>query len=336
MSQTERVFTIHRLLTARRAPTLGDFVKKLEVSKATVKRDLEYLRDRLHAPLVFDKTARGYRYRAMPDQAPYELPGLWFTAEEMQALLVMQDLLAQMQSGLLGEPLRPLKKKIESLLEKGTLRRRELARRFLILGARQRPVESKHFQAASTATLERKRLEILYFSRSRGEVMRRTVSPQRLIWYNSNWYLDAYCHLRNEPRSFSLDSIQEAGVSAERAVDLDAGALTERLGAGYGIFAGAPQHTAVLRFRPPSALWVAREAWHARQRMSETEGGEVVLEIPYSDPREIVMDILRYGADVVVEGPESLRELVSAQLRAAAERYGVQRRAPASVRQAGG
>jgi predicted DNA-binding transcriptional regulator YafY len=336
VSLTERVFTIHRLLTARRAPSLGDFVKKLEVSKATVKRDLEYLRDRLHAPLVFDKAARGYRYRAMPDQPPYELPGLWFTAEEMQALLVMQDLLAQMQSGLLGEPLRPLKKKIESLLEKGTLRRRELERRFLILGARQRPVESKHFQAVSTATLERKRLEIHYFSRSRDEATRRTVSPQRLIWYNSNWYLDAYCHLRNEPRSFSLDSIREARVVAERAVDLDEAALRERLGAGYGIFAGTPKHTAVLRFRPPAALWVVREAWHARQRMSETEGGEVVLEVPYADPREIVMDILRYGADVVVEGPESLRELVSAQLRAAAERYGVRRRAPVSARQAGG
>lgn len=335
MSQTERIFTIHRLLGARRAPTLESLMNSLEVSKATIKRDIEYMRSRLHAPIAYDQTAGGYRYRAIPDHPPYELPGLWFSAEEMHALLVMQDLLSQMQSGLLGEPLRPLQRKIETLIEKGTLRKRELVRRFRILGARQRPVESGHFQAASTATLQRRRLEILYFSRSRNETLAREISPQRLIWYNSNWYLDAFCHLRNEPRSFSLDSIREARVLSKPAQELDLGELEERLGSGYGIFAGKPTHTAVLRFRPPSALWVARETWHPRQKLSTQPGGEILLEVPYADSREMVMDILRYGADVVVEAPESLREAVSSALRAAAERYAPPRRAPARIREAG-
>lgn len=335
MSQTERIFTIHRLLGARRAPTLESLMNSLEVSKATIKRDIEYMRSRLHAPVAYDQTAGGYRYRAIPDHPPYELPGLWFSAEEMHALLVMQDLLSQMQSGLLGEPLRPLQRKIETLIEKGTLRKRELVRRFRILGARQRPVESGHFQAASTATLQRRRLEILYFSRSRNETLAREISPQRLIWYNSNWYLDAFCHLRNEPRSFSLDSIREARVLSKPAQELDLGELEERLGSGYGIFAGKPTHTAVLRFRPPSALWVARETWHPRQKLSTQPGGEILLEVPYADSREMVMDILRYGADVVVEAPESLREAVSSALRAAAERYAPPRRAPARIREAG-
>jgi predicted DNA-binding transcriptional regulator YafY len=335
LSQTERIFTIHRLLGARRAPTLEALMNSLEVSKATIKRDIEYMRSRLHAPISYDPTAGGYRYRATPDHPPYELPGLWFSAEEMHALLVMQDLLAQMQSGLLGEPLRPLQRKIETLIEKGTLRKRELARRFRILGARQRPVESRHFQAVSTATLQRRRLKILYFSRSRNETLAREVSPQRLIWYNSNWYLDAFCHLRNEPRSFSLDSIREARILAQPAQELDLGELEERLGSGYGIFAGKPTHTAVLRFRPPAALWVARESWHPRQKLTPQPGGEVLLEVPYADSREMVMDILRYGADVVVEAPGSLREAVSSALRAAAERYAPPRRAPARIREAG-
>lgn len=335
MSQTERIFTIHRLLGARRAPTLESLMNSLEVSKATVKRDIEYMRDRLHAPIAYDTQAGGYRYRAMPDLPPYELPGLWFSAEEMHALLVMQDLLSQMQSGLLGEPLRPLRRKIESLIEKGTLRKRELDRRFRILGARQRPVESRHFMAASTATLQRRRLKITYFSRSRNETLERVVSPQRLIWYNSNWYLDAYCHLRNEPRSFSLDSIGEATVLREPAQDLNLRELEDRLGSGYGIFAGKPAHTAVLRFRPPSALWVRRESWHPKQKVTGEPNGDVVLEIPYADSREMLMDILRYGADVVVEAPDSLRDAVASALRAAAERYAPPRRSPASVREAG-
>jgi len=336
MSLTERIFSIHRLLHARRAPTLNSLVEKLEVSRATVKRDIEYMRDRLHAPIRYDASVQGYRYHSQPGEPPYELPGLWFSSEEMHALLVMQDMLAQLQSGLLGEPLHPLRKKIESLLEKAPMRQKEVARRFRILGARVRPVDSRHFQIVSTATLQRKRLLLRYFSRARNEEGERTVSPQRLIWYNNNWYLVGWCHVREDLRNFALDSVVEARLLPERAIDVDTALLDEFVGSGYGIFAGPARHTAVLRFRPPAARWVAKENWHPDQRVIPGTGGDVVLEVPYSDPREILMDILRYGEDVVVEAPASLREAVLDKLRAASERYAMQRRSPRRAMKAGG
>lgn len=335
MSQTERVFRIHRLLDARRAPSLEKLMSDLEVSRATIKRDIEYMRDRLDAPIIYGAGLRGYRYQCQPDQPPYQLPGLWFTAEEMHALLIMQDLLGQLESKVLGEALRPLQRKIESLLETGKLKKKELQKRFRIIGARHRPVENRHFQVASTATLQRKRLEIDYFSRSRGEAQRRIVSPQRLIWYSSNWYLDAWCHLRDGARSFSLDAVQSARILPEAALEVDPGELDARLGAGYGIFAGPAVHTAVLRFRPPAAHWVEREVWHRRQRLMRLAGGEIQVEVPYSDPRELVLDVLRYGSDVVVESPATLRSLVVDQLHAAAERYRAARRAPQRAQQPG-
>jgi predicted DNA-binding transcriptional regulator YafY len=52
------------------------------------------------------------------------------------------------------------------------------------------------------------------------------------------------------------------------------------------------------------------------------EDGSYELHIPYSDPRELVMDILKHGAEVEVIKPESLRQLLREQLRGALGRYG--------------
>jgi predicted DNA-binding transcriptional regulator YafY len=335
VSQTERIYQIHRLLRGRRPPSMEALIERLEVNRSSVKRDIAYMRDRLHAPVIYDKDTNSYRYECAPGEAPYELLGVWFTADELHALIVMQDLLDQLQSGLLGEPLRPLQRKLDTLIEKGVQRRRELRKRILILESRKRRVKVEHFQAISSATLERRRIELTYYGRAKAEESQRVVSPQRLIYYNSNWYLDAWCHLREDLRSFALDSIRAARVTEERARDIDAAQIEAHLGAGYGIYAGAADSTAVLRFRADAARWVAKEVWHTDQRAALLPDGSLRLEVPYAHPREIVMDVLRHGAAVEVEAPGALRRAVAEAHREAAEQYGAIRRSPGSVASTG-
>src|SRR5262245_42972135 len=102
MDRTERFYKIHQLLSARGAVRLGEFLEALGVSRSTFKRDLEYLRDRLNAPIEWDRAAGTYRFGPEAKDAPrYALPGLWFNASEIRALLTMQHLLANLQPGLL-------------------------------------------------------------------------------------------------------------------------------------------------------------------------------------------------------------------------------------------
>ncbi|MBI2227431.1 MAG: WYL domain-containing protein [Betaproteobacteria bacterium] len=56
--------------------------------------------------------------------------------------------------------------------------------------------------------------------------------------------------------------------------------------------------------------WVADEWWQPRQVGQFLTDGSYELRIPYRDERELVMDILKYGPDVEVVGPESLRKQV--------------------------
>lgn len=318
MAQTERLYKLKAWLDAGRCLDRDTLLRELEVSFATLKRDLALLRDRFNAPVVFDRERGGWRLdRQQPRIGPqYELPGLWFTAEEIHALLTMQHLLAHLDAGgLLGPHIDPLMRRLGEILGSGTPPRSDVARRIRVQTVGARRVHLPHFQAVGSALLKRRRLVIDYHGRSSAQDSEREVSPQRLVHYRDNWYLDAWCHLRNNLRSFSVDTIRRVRLLDQPAIDVPDGELDATLGAGYGIFAGQQVQWARLRFSADRARWVAAETWHSQQRGQWDDAGRWLLELPYADPRELVMDILRHMPEVEVLGPDRLREEVVARMR---------------------
>jgi predicted DNA-binding transcriptional regulator YafY len=156
-------------------------------------------------------------------------------------------------------------------------------------------------------------LHIKHYGRQDGKVTEREVSPQRLVYYKDNWYLDAFCHSKDELRTFALDAIEEVQVLDKAAVSIEEVDLRAELESGYGIFAGTKHQIAKLKFSPFKARWVAKEVWHPDQKGETQEDGSYLLSIPYSDERELLLDILRQGAEVEVISPKSLRDRVKAE-----------------------
>lgn len=318
MSGMERIYQIDQILGSRRFVTRKELQEKLGVSWATLKRDLLYMKDRLHAPIIFDRDLGGYRFeKEAPRIGPqYELPGLWFSAEEIHALLTMQHLLANLDTGgLLGPHIQPLLARLSGLLGTADNPAEEVERRIKIetVGARQFHLD--HFQAVGSALLRRKRLVIRYHARGSDETTEREVSPQRIVYYRDNWYLDAWCHLREGLRAFSVDAIQYAEILDKRAKDVAEKRLNDVLGSGYGIFSGDEVSWATLVFSPERARWVSSERWHPRQESRFLDDGSYELRIPYADDRELIMDILKYGADCRVLAPQTLRQRVAQELQ---------------------
>lgn len=295
----------------------------LEVSAATVKRDIAALRDE-GAPIEHDADRGGwYLNLAGRDGARYVKLGVWSNPDEVYALLVMQRLLAGVDpGGLLGKAVEPLKGRINRLAQRNAPAGADVSRRIRILGIGARPVVLPHFKTLSAALLRRKRLHLVYRSRARNQTTERTVSAQRLVHYRDNWYLDAWCHWRDALRSFAVDAITDAQVLTNTAIDLDDTDLDAVLGAGYGIFAGAQVKWATLRFTPERARWVADEQWHPDQRGAFDDEGRYLLEVPYSDGTELVMDVLRHLPDVEVLGPPALDREVRRRVREAGKRWG--------------
>ena len=321
MDKFDRIYQLHRILAGRRTPIPFEHLReRLGCSKATAYRLIHALEHYLGAPIERDEELGGFRYRPDSDGSAFELPGLWFSAQELQALIVFQRLLQSLDPGLLGEHLSPLAGRLDELLQHKRLGLGEVGRRIRLLGMAARPT-CDWFQVAAGGVLQRRRLSLRYHSRSRDETTERTVSPQRLTHYRDNWYLDAWDHLRKGLRSFSVDRIRHAAELDEPAKDIAERELDEHYASAYGIFAGKANKTAVLRFSPERARWVADERWHPEQAGQFLTDGCYELRIPYRDSRELVMDILRHGAEVEVVAPESLRDEVTRRLAAALENY---------------
>lgn len=322
MSINERVYLIDHLLNERRSISFQDLLTRLEVSPATLKRDIAHMRDRLNAPVVFDKELGGYRYGEQGPGMKYELPGLWFSEGEIHALLTMQHLLNNLDSGgLIGPHIKPLLSRLTAILGTANNDAAQVQKRIKIesLGARQMHLEQ--FQVVGSALLNRKRLLIEYHARGTDEISNREVSPQRLMHYRGNWHLDAWCHAKKAMRNFSVDMIKKAEITEKPADDVAEVLLDEVFAMGYGIFSGKNVEWATLHFTPERARWVADERWHSKQKSKFLPDGTYELKVPYSDHRELIMDILKYGADIKVVEPESLRKIVAETLQAAVVNY---------------
>lgn len=314
MDRTERFHKIENRLRQQASVSFAQLQSELEVSVATLRRDLRYLRDRFDEPIVWDPQTRGYRWRNAGQQP--RLPGPWYSASEIHAILTLEQLLAQLDpAGVLAQQVAPLRERLQRLLE-GQGEAAELRNRVRVIGLARRKVQAPHFQQVVSALAQRHRLRIVYRARSTAAASEREVSPLRLMHYRDNWYLDAWCHLREGLRNFAVDAIEQAHATKTRADDMEAHRLDDFFAASYGIFAGREVRWARLRFGPERARWVASEEWHPQQKGRWDEEGRWLLDFPYADPRELVMDILRHVPEVEVLGPVSLKGAVRGRLEA--------------------
>ncbi|SFM10879.1 helix-turn-helix transcriptional regulator [Marinobacter zhejiangensis] len=319
MSRFDRIYRIHELLRGARHPvSMKRFMEELEASRNTITRDFEYLRDSLGAPLEYCRENNGHRYN--PAAPLFELPGFWMSSGELYALLACEQLLEDVQPGLMAQRLAPLKERIRSLLGESGHGAERIGERIQVQPIQARMAVQQVFDPVAEATLAGKQLQFDYAPRSRATHSFRTVHPQRLLHYRSNWFLLAQCESANDLRLFSLDRITRPQVLDAPAAHQAAEELDAYTSSSFGIFGGQPQATAHFRFTQHAAQWVAEEQWHRDQKGEWHEDG-FHLHVPYSDPRELVMDILRYGPEVEVIGPETLRGEVAERVRKMVEIY---------------
>ena len=322
MSDLERLHRIKYMIQARKCVPIREFLDELEISKATFKRDLEYLRDRMNASIVFDRTEGGYRFDKPNAGEKVELPGLWFSEKEATALVLMQHLLDNLdKGGLISAHIDPLVDIIDGILGRSEISAKELRKRIKVFGMSARKNSLENFEEVGNALLKRQRMRIKYYSKSSNENTSREISPQRLIFYRDNWYLDAYCHMRKGLRSFALDGVRNAELLNKKSEEISEKELHENFAEGYGIFSGKATQRAKLRFTPERARWVSGETWHGQQIGTFDKEGYYMLEFDYAQDPELVMEILKHGSEVEVIAPPSLRKRIKEELTKSLSNY---------------
>jgi predicted DNA-binding transcriptional regulator YafY len=327
MSQSARIRDFVAILENSHLPvSRARLLDELEVSAATFKRDLDLLRDQMHAPIKWvpgeGGRERGYILEDKGwSSGKLGLPKAWFSASEIYALLMIHELASHIGPGLLTEHLQPLITRVTLMLSAAEDTPEDVRARVRLLNSASKRSGSPHFETVAHAAVKRRRLKLLYFTRSRNDRSERVVSPQVIVHYKENWYLVAWCHKADGLRMFALDAIEEAVLMKEPAKPVAKKLVEEIMGRDFGIYSGNERKLAKLLFTAKQAPWVRSETWHKDQVGESTDDGGFLLTVPYSDPRELVLEILRYGPDVRVLEPTELQQVVAQRLRAAADQY---------------
>ncbi len=309
MSILERIYFLHTRIQAGHYPNTGSLVHEFEISPATAHRDVAYLRDRLLAPLAFDRRRNGYYYTDTSFHLPFE---------NSPPLVLLLGLLGTMarQTGLAGlAELEEMKQRIQGLVFPG---QREIDDLLHCEWIEMEQVDQAVFRDVLASLREQKRLRFRYRSGT-GKISERTVDPMKLVSYQGRWYLLAWCHLRGGRRLFHLGRIAGssllAGTCDHRLVPGD-----DWLTASFGIFKGPPRYRATIRFTGKAARIVRHQFWHAQQEIRVT-GTEVIMTLPVADDREIMMKVLQFGADAMIIAPGELRQRLAGEIRRMAALY---------------
>lgn len=316
----ERYHWFYGQIKAGKHPNAKTLSEKFEISQKQAQRDVEFMRDRLDAPLVYDPESRGYLF----EDASYELPPVWFNEDELLALCLSLRLASTL-------PDRQLKSSLLSLLEKflsyrfldSPPRIEEIEEKVSVKNVEYAKVEGKIFHRIMDALFRDDAIKITYHTPHKHETSERNIHPLHLLCYMGNWHLIAFCSMKGELRDFALSRIRvietaPAPVPLPRQIP----SIKDFIRRNFGLLAGQASIEVCLRFSPEVSEWVSEQIWHSRQSVSTNEDGSICLRFPVADFREVRREILKHGASVEVLSPPELREEVKQEIEKMKKIYG--------------
>lgn len=301
-----RIVYIHGLIKAQHYPNVPRIAETLEVSRRTVERDLEYLRDYLKAPLSYSKFKNGYYY-----ESQFDLPPVKLTEGEAVALVMSQHLFSLYKGAPFGKTVKSAIEKLTCMLPASvTLDPSEFLKQVSFdvktpRGEEQHLCSACHF--VSEAISEKKTLKITYYTASRDDTLNRCIDPYHLRYHQGAWYIIAFCHFRNEVRIFSLDRLLSYEETGETFTIPDDFSLEDFLKYSMGIEIGTVPVEVAVHFDAYIARFVRDQIWHSSQEIESLPDGSIILKMTISGLGEVKRWVLSYGIHVEVLYPESLR-----------------------------
>jgi predicted DNA-binding transcriptional regulator YafY len=299
----ERYIWFHSKLKAGRYPKLAGLAEKFEISGRQAAREIDFMKNFFSAPIEYSHEHNGYYYT----EAGFELPGIWLGQEEIIALIISKRISTAI-------PDQRLKKKIDFYFRKiagsTDFDFQDLEKRVSLKNIHYYTVAPEIFASCAFALARNRRVRINYRSAYRDEIQEREISPLHLLLYLGNWHLISHCHSRGDLRDFVLSRVIEMEILTEPvSEELRTRDIKGMIDRHYGIFLQGEEKLIRVRFRGRSVSIVRDQLWFAGQQVTE-EKDSLLLSFPVTDYREVLGDILRFGADAEVLEPTELRDLI--------------------------
>jgi predicted DNA-binding transcriptional regulator YafY len=319
LSRIHRLLKLIGLLQAGRGWSVESLAGACEVSRRTLFRDLNLLRQ-AGVPLQFDDRQQRYRI-----PGTYYLPPTNFTPEEALALLVLCHELGDDARLPFFGPARTAAVKLESSLP-GRLREqlRGLSDAVSIQPAPRNPLAGQQpvYEQLIEAVAARRSVRIGYQSLTEWKDISTRLEPYRLLFSRRSWYVIGRSSLHRSRRTFNVGRIRKLEVLDDTFQIPRRFSVDRYLRNAWHLIPEPGRDSRVLvRFAKLVAQNVAEVVWHKTQQTTVREDGTLDFRVTVSGLNEISWWILGYGDQAEVLEPPELRRIVAERAARMAEQY---------------
>jgi len=315
----QRILVIDLVVRQQKWPNARTLARELNVVRRTIQRDIEFMRDRLAAPLEFDCFRNGYYYT----DPSYRLSYFPVTEGELVALLVSAQVMDQYRGTPFERDLRKAMAKVsKSLPDTIEVSLDELTNYLSVLPRVRTTYDPEIFRVLVRAVSHSRQLSMVYWTAGRNETQRRTIDPYDLVLApDDDWCLIGHCHLRNAIRLFKVQrvrSVEETGECFRRPPGFRA---REYMAETFGTIRGDGDYHVVLRFTPAYAGRIAEKQWHPSQVLEPQSDGSLIVRLHVNDLRLIERWVMYWGPECQALEPAELIAMVVADLQAVGRIY---------------
>ncbi len=318
--QIERQWLILNKIARYNGITKQQLIAETGASERTIERDRIILM-RYFPSILEEREGRQKRYRFEDD---YQFPALDLSLPERFALTLAQDATTFLKGTPYFEALTNALKKVHATLP---AEGQDYFNRVQdILAFRLQPVKdfqsvAPHIARAQTACEERRRLDLLYHSASRGESLQRKVDPYGIAYSDNALRLIGYCHVRKALREFVFDDrMQSLTLLNETFKPQEGFDLNEYIARGFGGMKNQPVQ-AVIRVDPPASRWVRVQKWQGLQKQIDLGNDQIEMHFDTEGRKGLMRQVLQWGSCAEVLAPPNFRAEIAQEITKMTKKY---------------
>lgn len=316
--QHNRLLFIDKKIREKSFPNLGSLAAEWEVSAKTIQRDIDYLRYVLDAPIRYNAAQRGFYY----SEEHYRLPAIPLNDSDLFALFIAEKLLEQYAQSPIYPRLRSFFAKVlESLPDKVTLDPGQLENRFSLLGVPSTQISPAVWETIFAALRENRQIRMSHTKPGENTAVERTIDPYHVVNHQGEWYVIAFCGLRNGIRTFAMSRIGKAeptGESFALPEDFDPRAFA---GESFGIRSSEEHFHIKILFKREVSSYILERVWQDGQEIVRQDDGTLVLCFDAGNLLDVKRWVLSWGGMAKVLAPPELRDDIQQELEQMRKEY---------------
>lgn len=308
-----RIIEIDRMIRSGSYPNATTLQKHFEVSRSTIMRDIDFLRDRYNAPLEYDSLKNGYYYT----DPTFFVQSVMLSEAELFSVSVIQPLLEQYRNTPLEASVKNIFSKLTDMLpQEVSLDTTFIGKDITFIADPLPAISDDTFTAVFKAMRSHRTIRFFYRALNRSDYTEHRANPYHVLCQKGNWYMLAYDFNHDRITTFSLARIKDIYIEENAFSVPKSFNPHDYCDSSFGVWNNdAPPVKIELLFSKEINTYILERTWHDTQEIRQNDDGTVYLSFLSNQLQETLHWVMHFGSSVRILNPPELAEQVKEEAR---------------------